>query len=221
MVIPVKGKLPVLTTFLSALRKSELKKLIDLLPQLFWGSDKLALIVFFEVLCVLSTKEILPMMSSFLICKGLLCTPSEILSTGASTWVSTFSSYLPFEYVKIPLKWLSSAFTLANIDLEVSKVKFVWCLVTHSWSWLSHPKYLQYFIKSESYKEYWGKVPLTERLKELGPVPDSLVRVTELKYLNPFVVPELCVGAVFLNPAVVTSYTLSSCITKSPIVYNT
>ena len=35
VVIPVKGKLPVLITFLSAFKKSELKKLIDLLPQLF------------------------------------------------------------------------------------------------------------------------------------------------------------------------------------------
>ena len=93
--MPLKELDPVFTIFLSAFRKSELKKLTDLLPQLFWGSEILALIVFLEDLWVLSTSDMFPIISSFFICKGLDCIPLLILSVSGSAWVSTFNSYLP------------------------------------------------------------------------------------------------------------------------------
>ena len=54
----------------------------------------------------------------------------------------------------MPLKCPKKELTFSNNGVSVRKAVFVWCRVTSLWSWLCHPKYLQYFTSSESYKAY-------------------------------------------------------------------
>ena len=143
-------------------------------------------------------------MSSFVINSGFCSIPFWTLELGTFSAVSTLNKYFPFEYESIPLKCESKALMFSKIDLSVAKIKLVWCRVTAYCLFSSHPKYLQYFTKSESYKLYSGVLPSAPSVKVLGPLPVSLVSDIEEMYLNPFVVPVAWVGAVDFIPAVVT-----------------